>query len=246
MVLSCGCVSSAVAGQVVTVGASADTTLYESATGALSNGLGSGMFAGRTGQSSNSRRRALVAFDIAAALPTGATITSATLRLYQESSSTSERVVSLHRVLEQWGEGTSVAAGNGGSGAPSTSGDATWIHSSFPGTLWSSEGGTFNASPSAVQSVGGVGFWEWSSVQLAADAQAFFDDPSSNFGWLLQGDESASGTAKRFSTRDEASANLRPVLILAYVPSPGAGASALGLVVAIAIRRRRATLPNAD
>ena len=55
----------------------ADTTLYESVDGNASNGAGVFSFAGRTNR--GELRRALVAFDVAAAVPTGATITSVQL-----------------------------------------------------------------------------------------------------------------------------------------------------------------------
>ena len=51
--------------------ASKDNTLYQSATGSLSNGAGQNFFVGRTRQSSNSLRRGLIAFDIAANIPVG-------------------------------------------------------------------------------------------------------------------------------------------------------------------------------
>ena len=46
-----------------------DNTLYESSTGALSNGAGPTFFAGRTAQATSSIRRGLVHFDVAAAIP---------------------------------------------------------------------------------------------------------------------------------------------------------------------------------
>jgi hypothetical protein len=216
----------------------ADNTLYENATGAVSNGAGQAMFAGRNAQSSNSRRRGLVRFDVGSLVPAGATITGATLRLYQDSANTEPRGVTVHRVLEGWGEGTSNAGGGGGSGAASTAGDATWIHTFFSGTTWSTPGGVFSAAASATTSVGGTGFWEWSSPGLIADVQGFMDQPGQNFGWLLRGDESAASSAKRFFTR-EAAAEFRPVLIVTYIPGPGSAAGLLVAGVAGACRRRR-------
>jgi len=227
----------ALADQSVSIPSSADNTLYESATGALSNGAGSTMFVGRTGQASNSRRRGLVTFDLAASLPAGVTITGATVRLYQDGSNSSSRMVGLHRVLQAWGEGASNSDSSGGAGVAATPGDATWLHTSFPGALWSAAGGSFAGPASATTSVGGVGFWEWSSAGLVADVQAMLDGPADNFGWLLLGDESVSSTAKRFATRESSSLDRRPVLIVTYVPTPGA-ASVLAMAVALGARRR--------
>jgi hypothetical protein len=64
---------------VVTLAASRDNTLFEE-DGALSNGAGDHIFAGLT--KDGVRRRALIAFDVAGALPAGSTISAVTLRLY--------------------------------------------------------------------------------------------------------------------------------------------------------------------
>ena len=62
---------------VVTVPASRDNTLIEDPSGALSNGAGPSLFAGRTAQPRNSIRRAVIAFDIAGTIPAGSVITGA-------------------------------------------------------------------------------------------------------------------------------------------------------------------------
>src|SRR5437762_12571116 len=53
-----------------------DNTLYADTTGALSNGAGSAIFVGRTGN--GDIRRAVIAFDVAGALLPGSLVTSAT------------------------------------------------------------------------------------------------------------------------------------------------------------------------
>lgn len=234
----CGC-SAAVLGATVALPALRDNTLYESASGGLSNGAGNGMFAGRSSQSSNSIRRGLVMFDVASAVPAGSIITSATLTLHQASANEVPRTVSLHRMLASWGEGTSNAtSGGGGGGAPATAGDATWVHRFFNTTAWAAAGGDFDPAPSASASVIGSGFYSWSSAGLVTDAQSFLDGGASNFGWLLRGDEAVSGTSKRFSTREEVDSSLRPVLTLEYVV-PGPGMIGGAGVVILALRRRR-------
>src|SRR5512138_1978 len=66
----------------VTLTTSKDNTLYESATGALSNGAGAHFFAGRTGTNSGGKiRRGVIAFDVAANVPPGSTITNVVLTL---------------------------------------------------------------------------------------------------------------------------------------------------------------------
>ena len=93
---------------VVTLGAIRDNTIY-SESGSESNGAGNSFFAGRT--KDGPIRRGLIAFDVAAAIPAGATINSATLTLYMSRTRTQNQTVSLHRILAAWGEGTSHAAG---------------------------------------------------------------------------------------------------------------------------------------
>jgi len=101
-------------------------------------------------------------------------------------------------------------------GAPATPNDATLRHRFFDTIFWTTEGGDFSATVSASQSVGPVGVYTWSSSQMRADVQSWLDDPASNFGWLVLGDESDILTAKRFDTRESASP---PVLTIQYRPA---------------------------
>jgi hypothetical protein len=134
-----------------------------------------------------------------------------------KTGSDTPRNVELRRLLADWGEGTSVAPGEEGDGAPATTNDATWRHRFFDTIFWTTQGGDFSATVSASQSVGAVGVYTWSSSQMRADVQSWLDDPADNFGWLALGDESEILTAKRFDTRESASP---PVLTIIYRP-PG-------------------------
>lgn len=197
-----------------------DNTLYESPTGALSNGAGESLFAGLT--ASNLARRAVLAFDVAAQIPPGSVINSATLALtVTRSSVTPVADISVHPLVSNWGEGTSDAALNEGGGAPATAGDATWIHTFFPDDLWGSQGGDFDPAASASTAVGSLGTYAWASTELAADVQTWVDDPGSNFGWAMIGDESTSTTARRFGSRENLNPAARPVLTVDYSPPPG-------------------------
>ena len=53
------------------------------------------------------------------------------------------------RFLANWGEGTSNADANEGGGANSTTNDATWIHTFYPASLWTTAGGNFISTASA-------------------------------------------------------------------------------------------------
>ncbi len=215
--------ASKISAATIVVPASMDNTLYEDAAGALSNGKGQFLFAGRTGINNDFKlRRAVLGFDLTAAIPAGATIDSVTLRLSINAASPAEPQVtlSLHRVLASWGEGTSNAGAPGGDGASATTGDATWIHRSFNTSLWAKAGGDFTMTESAGADVSGVGTVNFSSPGLVTDVRSWVDNPGSNFGWIIIGDEENENSSKRFASRENSSVANRPVLIVEYTSIP--------------------------
>lgn len=191
-----------------------DNTLYENRNGSLSNGSGDYIFAGTTANLRS--RRALLRFDVAGVVPPGAVITGAQLSMNMSRAISGEQPVSLHTVLADWGESTSNAGGEEGGGTVAAEGDATWIHTFSPSETWQNEGGDFNSDPSATTGVAGLGSYIWQSDQLVADVQAWVDNPESNFGWIVIGNESISGTAKRFDSRENPVVENRPVLTLQF------------------------------
>jgi hypothetical protein len=203
---------------IINITPSKDNTLYEydPAEGDLSNALGFHFFAGENAL--GEIRRGVLAFDIGGSIPAGSTITSVTLSLNMSRTALSDpRTVELHKLIADWGEGTSMASGEEGDGAPATPNDATWRHRFFDTIFWMTEGGDFSSVVTASQSVGAIGEYMWSSAQMVADVQSWLDNPASNFGWLVLGDESTSISSKRFDTRESASP---PVLTIQYTPGP--------------------------
>jgi len=144
-----------------------------------------------------------LAFDLAGKVLAGATIVSATLQLQMSKTSAGVTPIGLHRALTNWGEGISNASANEGQGAPATTGDATWLH-------------TFHNTATVTIPVNDIGLYQWSSPELLADVQNWFANPTSNFGWVVVGDESIAGTAKRFSSRKNTSTANRPQLTIGY------------------------------
>ena len=195
--------------------ASKDNTLIENTSGELSNGTGPVFFVGRTNQSNNSIRRGLITFDIAEKIPADSKVTAVTLTLNIERAPDGEESIELHRVLADWGEGSSST--KGGRGAPATTGDATWIHTFYDTDLWSQPGGDFSADISAAAIVGGEGSYVWGSTpEMVEDVQFWLDSPENNFGWLLLGNETASGTAKAFASRQSKDLSLQPQLTVNF------------------------------
>ena len=241
-------VSAPVDAAQVTLGASKDNTLYQDFAGELSNGAGEYLFAGNTKRVGF--RRGLLAFDIAGNIAVGSTIDSVELRLTLSLKPTDVGATtqSLHRVLADWGEGTSDAGTPGGLGVLATPGDATWFHTfsdgAGGGSLWTTPGGDSAAAASASQSVDDVGSYTWSStLDLVADVQAWLDSPSGNFGWAVIGDEATTHNARRYGSRENSVAANRPQLVINYtetVPEPQTLYLLLfGSALAVAVRQQQ-------
>lgn len=205
----------------ISIPAMKDNTLCQDSSGILSNGAGSYFFVGRTNQLSNYLRRGVIAFNIAGNIPTGSLIVGAQLQLNMSKTISGAFPVSIHRLLTDWGEGSSNAAGNEGGGAPSTATDATWIHTFFNSGFWTTMGGDFDSTASAISMVSGIGSYAFGSTPaMTADVEQWHNTPSSNFGWILIGDETTGGSAKRFDTKESSIMMNRPNLVVFYVPPP--------------------------
>jgi spore coat protein A len=202
-----------------------DNTLYQPASGSTtnSNGAGEHMFAGKTDD--GYIRRGVIAFNLTNFIPAGSTVTGVTLTLNMSRTRDRSEDVTLHRMLSDWGEGTSNATQEEGRGAQATPGDATWYHRFYPTSLWASAGGDFRSTASATITVSDrEGLFSWSSTGLVADVQLWLNNPGTNFGWLIRGGESTTKTARRFDTREVSTASLRPVLRVDFISATPVGA----------------------
>jgi hypothetical protein len=222
----------------VTVWASHDTTIFQDNFN-NSDGGGPALYAGTNG--SMSPRRALLYFDIADNLPAGATITSVQLVLTlaqvagtgMGEGAGAPQTIRLYPLAQSWGEGTNGTGSTimmSGGGSPANAGDATWdaaFYSATSPTLWNSPGGDFVSTASASTSVSGttvnIPFTWGSTPQLVADARGWYNNPSSNFGWILKNDdETDARTYYAFYSREgNSNASDTPQLIITYtVPEP--------------------------
>jgi hypothetical protein len=218
----------------VTLEPTADNTLYAD-DGSLSCGKGESIIAGRTGFPGNIRR-AVLRFDVAASIPAGSTIDAVNLTLsLLQTPETTNRTMSLHRLVVDWGEGSSDCAGGPGSGpgvgGPAAAGDATWTHRFWSTSTWTTAGGDFQAGASASRLVGDVGNYAWSGAGLVTDVQGWRDNPPSDFGWILIGNEAVDFTARRFGSTDNTLAANRPKLVVDFTPPATTPGEALNLLV---------------
>ncbi len=182
------------------------------------------IFSGTTDNSVS--RRALLQFDIAAAIPPGSTINSVTLMMnVTRGSNHPDAVMTLHPVNLAWGEAATGVTPNGcgtrggGQGEPAVNGAATWLSSMHNQTVWGSPGGDFSAASGTTTVNNITPVWD-SAVAgngvMVSDVQSWLDIPAANYGWILIGDEINPTTARRFDSTEGAVA---PALLVDFTPS---------------------------
>src|SRR5205085_220999 len=85
---------------------------------------------------------------------------------------------------------------------------------------WNTPGGDFSNTVSASTTVTTVNTtYDWSSNGLVADVQGWVNNPATNLGWIIRGNEVTAGKTQRFNSKQNASNS--PVLTVTYVvPTP--------------------------
>ncbi len=205
-------------GQVeVTMTSTLDNTIFSESSD-LSNGSGEHFYAGNTRLGDT--RRGLIQFDIASMVPAGSFIDSVALSLHVSLAPniSTDHEFSLHRLLTAWGEGPSDAGQPGGQGTEALAGDATWNSSILGQSEWTNAGGDFNDTASATIDIPAVRnrVATWSTAEMVNDVQDWLNDSSTNFGWIIIGDENDTQSARRFDSREEQDESLRPSLYIRY------------------------------
>jgi hypothetical protein len=196
----------------LTLDAVADSTIYAES-GDLGNGAGPSLFVGCNGK--GDPRRGLLAFDIGAHVPKGAKITSVSLSMTMQHTSSGATKLRLYRVEESWGEGHADAGGKG-AGTEALFDDSTWTHRFRGSSEWSTAGGTFSDTASAAATSSTPGTVTWTSTGLVADVQGWLDQPETNHGWVIVGVEEGTPSAKRFCSRNNPGVENRPQLLVQY------------------------------
>jgi hypothetical protein len=181
-----------------------------------------------------SRMRGLMDFNVAGNIPAGAIINSVTLTVYVNLiyPGTGANPVELHVVMANWGEGTSVGSGSMPPFGHATVGDATWLKSFYNTTAWATPGGDFSPTSSGMATLGDASTYStWTSTaQMVADVQNWLNNPASNFGWLLKGDETAGvDTGKMIDSREGAHP---PTLTIDYTVAAPPSALAIAATAA--------------
>ncbi len=216
--------ASAVADEVSIV-ADRDNTMFQTQEGELSSGVGSTLYAGRINFEPNGDwvRRALIRFDVSA-IPAGSKIVEASVRIQVTRTPPQPPLnvpFKLFRCNSAWGEGNS--SSGGGAGAPSRTGDATWLHTSYPDVFWTTPGGDFQRTESGSVSIDFNGSYTFTGDGLAADVQSWIDG-GANHGWVMTADVSEPRTVRQIASRESVNPSSRPTLIVVFEEGGGPAA----------------------
>jgi hypothetical protein len=189
---------------------SKDNSINEVSTSS-SNGIGLSLYAGK--DNVGRKHRCLMRFDLSK-ISANATITNVTLQLFvNRTIDLSPRTHELHKISADWGEGTSYGIGGG---APATINDATWSDRFYGVSTWASLGGDFSPTVSSSTEIGVSGNYTFpSTTELIADVQSWVSSASTNYGWVVIGDESTIRTARGFDSREAGTTNL-PTLSVTF------------------------------
>lgn len=167
------------------------------------------------GGSDIGNRRALVKFDLSgASIPSGATILTASFQVTIPSGGFGTHNLAIHRLNQDWGEGT-VSVGSG-RGSEANTGDATWNSARHNVTNWTN-GGNFQASATETETNITTGTVTWNSSGVISDVQDWVDG-TTNAGWIIISSLENGGTspvARKISSRTGSNP---PTLSITYRP----------------------------
>ena len=219
----------------ITVPCVQDNVIYSESN--LSYGAGKCLQIGRPGLSTTRQpliRRSLILFDLSA-IPPGSQIVSARLNLFRFLPGGPGDHLYVHRLNQDWGEGDEGAADECSArpkqwGRTPTAMASTWNYRFFGAkTVWSTPAGDtlHGGSFEAAWSDSGL-FPGWMQVValqgagITRDVTGWFEDPSSNHGWIMRGDETDSGTGARYASRQHPDPTLHPTLTIFFTRPAGA------------------------
>ncbi len=209
--------TSVAASESLNVTPTQDTTIYSNNTG-NANGANSRLVIGKT--YINGFRRSLIQFDVSA-IPTTATVLTATLRLTDASPSgtggsssgpgpqlTGTQTFEIRRVTTSWAQGTGDASAGVGESAGASATFATM-------------GANFDVLAGSI-TISNPPTSPWplfTSSSLVSGVQAWVTTPSSNFGWMLKASNAAEGAGTSVSSIkwvESSEGTSPPVLAITY------------------------------
>ncbi|MFQ6118938.1 MAG: DNRLRE domain-containing protein, partial [Methanosarcinales archaeon] len=138
-----------------------------------------------------SRSHAFIKFDLSS-IPRGSNIISANLSLYMYTAPTASRTYNIYKITSDWNETT-----------------ITWNNAP-----------TVSATPTSSSSTGTTNN-VWLNWSVTSDVQYFLDNPSNNYGWMIN--DSSEGSADyfaNFSSKENATSSLRPKIYVEYKIPP--------------------------
>jgi hypothetical protein len=187
----------------VTLTATEDAGIWNNNAGDELKNYGSCNILYLNGPATTAKDRALIRYDLSS-IPATATITSATVRLVKIGGSTTARNVSIHRVTNNWTEGT---AGCGG-----TAGVANW-QQRMTATPWTTAGGDFDATATATLSVGANAAYSFTATSLV---QGWVNSSFSNHGILAKFTTENLNSEIDFASTENGTVANRPQLLVSY------------------------------
>jgi RHS repeat-associated protein len=195
------------------------------------------------GNYTNATLRTALAFDLGD-IPTGATISTATLSLWQHDSAEAAMTVRVHPATRSWKEGTSV---NGGAG-PCPAEGATWYRSENS-INWTTQGGDFDPTSVAQITKAANEQPHWDNFTITPLVQKWVSGQTPNLGMILKAQTETTGARNDvvyYSDDHMVTFGLRPKLAVTYADgahavaptvatsSPGGGDKVSGAVTVTA------------
>ncbi len=145
-------------------------------------------------------------------IPVGATVSAATLKMWNDTPPSWAPTVEVHRVTKDWEEGTGWGA------AACTANGATW-YDTKAGTQWATPGGDFDTTVEASKTKTSGGDPVWDSFTVTSLVQKWVNTDAPNLGMLLKVSNEALTAGHTFSYASDdysEAVALRPTLTVSW------------------------------
>ena len=177
-----------------------DGYMSAASTGSNYNQVANMRVSGFADQGASQVRRSLVKFDLAGAVAPGTAISSAKVCLYSYNPATilgTDGFYGLYPLTQDWGSGA-----------------VTWLRATTSAT-WTTPGGVFQAVPDALVARHSVIEASWYEWDVTSRVQAWINDGTSNFGWIVKlADENVHAQDDFYQSTATNPLDLRPKLVI--------------------------------